>query len=546
MKLDFIKKYNWIIFALIVVFQIGIIVFWAGQKSNLYWDEYYTLENAHYAADSTPRHHYINDDELYETGKWIPISIIKETLVVSKLDSVMNDSFPRIISKLVGDDNFFPLLNIFETIINPNIISIWPAIMLNIVLFLFSQIVLFFISKKITKDVCFPLLVIAFYGFTSICISMMVFVRFYVLVTLHTLLFVFFHLLYYQTDEKKVIKRCLMLVLAYVFLYMGFMNAEFVMIYGAFFAISFAGFLLITKGLKLFLRYAVPIFGGGFIYLLTQTNYLSFFTDYHSFSESSSGALAWVMSEINEFKMSDLPHRIKEMTFNFGKYLFGNTILMFIFVFLVIISWGLYAINKKKRSKSKKEKQFDVFIFAIFGSLVIFFAFFTTFRLYEQIRYISYVFPLLSVIVIALMYTIFKKKRYNYYIAIILIVLMALSVNIGAKVDMLYMEDKDDIEQIKETGIDSIIVCADYMPTHISYQTSLLMKDDADFFVYSLTEENDLEYLENDLREEMLIISYGVLNIDDVINMLNDNGYEIERVGYLYNFKVDKAELIKE
>lgn len=546
MKLNFIKKFNWIIFALIVAFQIGIILFWAGQKSNLYWDEYYTLENTHYAGDSTPNGHYIDKDENYETGKWLPISLIKDTLVVRKNDSVLNDSFGQIVSKIIGSQNYFTLLNIVETFIFSGQISIWPSIILNVFLLIITQVILYLLAGKITNDKVFPLFVISFYGFSSMCISMSVFVRFYILATLQTLLFIYFHLLYYQTSEKKIVKRCIYLLLAYAFLYMGFMNAEFVMIYGGFFAICFAGFLLIIKGLKMFLRYAIPIFGGGFIYLFTQTNYLSFFTNFHYFSENSTGALAWVMSEINVFKMSDLPHRIKEMTLNFGKYLFGNTIMMFIFVFLLIISFVLYVINKKKRSESKKEKQFDVFIFAIFGSLVMYFAFFTTFRLYEQIRYISYVFPLLSVIVIALTYTIFKNKKYNYFIAIILIIVMVLSVNIGAKVDMLYMEDRDDIELIKGSEIDSIIVCADYLPTHISYQPSVFMDDDAEFFVYSLSAENDLDYLEKDLRDEMLIISYSVLNNDAVIDLLKDKGYTVNRLGYLYAFKIDKAELIRE
>lgn len=546
MKLDFIKKYNWIIFAVIVAFQIGIIVFWAGQKSNLYWDEYYTLENTHYAGDSTQKGHYIDKDENYETGKWLPISLIKDTLVVQKNDSVLNDSFGSIISKIVGNQNYFTLLNIVETFIFSGQISIWPSIILNSILLIITQVILYQLAKKLTNDKAFPFFVISFYGFSSMCVSMSVFVRFYILATLQTLVFVYFHLLYYQTDKKKIVKRGMYLLLAYAFLYMGYMNAEFVMIYGGFFAIIFAGFLFITKGLKLFFRYAIPIFGGGFIYLFTQTNYLSFFTDYHSFSENSTGALAWVMSEINDFKISDLPHRIKEMTFNFGKYLFGNNILMFIFIFLLIISFVLYVINKKKIEDNKNEKQFDEFIFVIFGSLVIYFAFFTTFRLYEQIRYISYVFPFLSIIVIALTYTIFKNKKYNYVIAIILIVVMALSVNIGAKVDMLYMEDRDDIELIKETGIDSIIVCADYLPTHISYQPAFFMEDDAEFFVYSLSSENDLDYLEKDLRDEMLIISYSVLNNDAVIDLLKDKGYSVNRIGYLYAFKIDKAELIRE
>lgn len=544
MKLDFIKKYNWIIFAVIVVFQIGIIVFWAGQKSNLYWDEYFSFENTHYVGDSTPNGHYIDEDENYETGKWLPMSVIKDTLVVTKNDSVLNDSLGRILSKIIGNENYFVLLNIVETFLFSGQISIWPSVILNIVLLVIVQVVLYLLSKKLTKDKFFPLFVISFYGFSSMCVSMSVFVRFYILATLQTLLFIYFHLLYYQTSEKKIFKRCIYLLLAYAFLYMGFMNAEFVMIYGGFFAICFAGFLLITKGLKMFLRYAIPIFGGGFIYLLTQTNYLSFFTDYHLFSENSTGALAWVMSEINDFKMSVLPHRIKEMTFNFGKYLFGNNIIMFVFVFLVIFSYILYTVNQKKRRNNNIEKQFDVFVYVIFASLVIYFVFFTSFRLYEQIRYISYVFPLLSLIVIALTYNIFKNKKYDYGIAIILIVIMALSVNVGAKVDMLYMEDRDDIEIIKETGINSIVICADYLPTHITYQPSIFMEDDSEFFVYSLSSENDLDYLENDLRDEMLIISYDVLNNDTVIDLLKDKGYAVNRIGYLYTFKIDKAELI--
>lgn len=536
-KTETITKYRYLIFAIITIVQVGIMVFWGTQKSNLYWDEYFTLERAHYISSSTPYEHPIIEDPEFVSGKWLPISVIKDTLVVKRDESMLMDPLWKWGVRLLQTNNYSIFLNVTTALISDGKFSIWPSIILNIIIFVINQVVLFMMCKRLSEEKWLPVFVTSFYGFSSICISMVLFVRFYMLTTLMATLFTYFHILYYQTDDKNIIKKYFALILSYFFLIIGFKNAQFLAIYAGFFIISFSVFLIVKKGWLLFLWYGIPIYGGGLCYVLFETDYIQTLFKYCSDKESTGGAFFWVIENIEEFKIKFLPERLWDITNIFGSYLFGSII---IFILLVAVALVL-TINKRKQKCNKCEIKNEIWVIAI--STVLFFAFFTVFKLYDQVRYISYVFPELAIIVIAIIYYITNNKAIRYVISIGIIMACVLSVNMNAKVDMLYRDDKDDIQCIRDTGMDSIIICGDYNATHISYQSVLLVDDDAEFFVYDYKKPEELENLNNNEKGELLIISYGALNNEEVLNYLSDKNYQIDRIGYLYDFKIDRAVL---
>ena len=536
-KKESISKYRYLIFAIITIIQVAIMVYWGTQKSNLYWDEYFTLERAHYISSSTPYEHPIIEDPEFVSGKWLPISVIKDTLVVNKDESMLMDPLWKWGKRLIGSNSYSFFLNILEAIFFDGILSIWPAIILNIIIFILNQIVLFKMCNTISEKEFFSIFVTSLYGFSSICISMVLFVRFYMLATLMTTLFTYLHIVYFKMEDKKAIRKYIVLFSAFLCLLIGFKNAQFTAIYAVFFIISFSVCYIIEKGIKSFLWYAVPIYCGGIFYIFKETRYVDDLINYEPGNNSNGDAFYWVLDNVYNLKISDLPHRIKEMITIFGNYLFGSTYFLIIFVVLIVI------LLFKNIKEIGKEKTIQKQIWIILCSTALFFCFFTALKLYDQVRYISYVFPELAIIVIAIIYYIKNNKAIRYAISIGIIMACVLLVNINAKVDMLYRDDKDDIQCIRDTGINSIIICGDYNATHISYQSVLLVDDDAEFFVYDYKKPEELGNLNNNEKGELLIISYGALNNEEVLNYLSDKNYQIDRIGYLYDFKIDRAVL---
>ena len=258
------KKTNKLLLAFIIVtlIQVVIIFFWGFKKENLYWDEFYTLEGAHYFSNSNNEEHYIDDDPDYRVGEWIPISFVKDTLIVGEEESLFNEPLTDVLKKLTGYHNYSAFLNLAESLLSLNKFSIWPSIILNAIFFVLNQIVLFAMCKRLSDNKTFPLAVCSMYGYSSICVSMALFIRHYMLTTLLVSLFTYLHLLYFDEDSDSGwahIKRVVFLVFAVGTLYIAHNVAQYSVIYGGMFVISFSVLLLRKNGIKRFIYYSIPI-----------------------------------------------------------------------------------------------------------------------------------------------------------------------------------------------------------------------------------------------------------------------------------------------
>lgn len=528
------SKYTNLIFIIFTLIQAIIIIFWGTQKENLYWDEFYTLERAHYISDSTPGDHWIDDDPEYKIGKWLPVSMIQDTLVVTKEESVLADSFLHTIKKMVKSYNYSILLNVFSVIISPGKLSIWPSIILNIVLFIINQMILFAFCNRLFSNQYYALFATSFYGFTSMCVSMATYVRFYMFATMLTTLFTFFTCLYYSTKDEEHVKRIMYLALDALTLYIAYGNAQYVIIYAGFLGIVLAVLIKIRQGWKRFLLFAVPVLGVGLTYIGLKTPYLKIFYDFEEVYSDSNDALTATLDQIVEFDIRYVPERILEMGHNFGYYLFGSYFVMIGFLVLFIVMAAIHKIS----GKNTAERKSDSFIWVIVFSLLIYFVFFTALKLYEQIRYVSYVFPMLSVVLAAAVFNTFRDIKKNYILALVLILTVILSVNLKAKVDFLYTGDRYNIEKARALDADSMIVYANTHTTMITYQSALMVGHDAEYYVYSSLEDNAIENLRADLRDRMLMITYAGTDQDDVFQLLDEEGYSVEQIGGTYQYSL--------
>lgn len=529
-----LKNYK-VIFLIITLVQVMIIVFWGTKKENLYWDEFYTLERAHYFVNEND--HYIDYDPDYKLGEWLPVSFISDTLIVKENESLLSLSPLTVLKKLTREYNYSAYLNLAESVISPGKFSIWPSILLNIMFFLLNQIVLYALCRKLSTHEAFPLIVCALYGFGRMCISMAVFIRFYMLVTLLVSLFTYLHILYYERDGEELSDRAVrivLMVLAFAILYLAHNNAQYAVIYGGILVVTFAVLLFVKKGIKRFLYYTLPMFGGGFAYLYTQTDYLKLLFGFRSsYQETTESAVAATLEGIVDYNILDLPRQIYDMGNIIAKYIFGSILLMLI-VFVVLVV--AFARKMEKKTDGENTTGFSPAVVVPVVPALAYIIIFTVFGLYAQVRYVSFVFPELAIFVIALIFMAFGTDRHRYVFVTGMIVLLIVGVNARGKVDMLYRGDRESIERIRDFGADSYLLNAGNHRTFMSYEIAYVAESDDDFFVYDEDVEGAVDNLQGKLRDKMILVGYYGVPTDGVQKILIENGYQIEWLADTYNY----------
>ena len=532
------SRNSYYILILLIVVQVSLAIFWGSRKENYYWDEYYSMMRTHCISDSTSYDHNITGDLEYEENKWIPVSIVNKLLTVDKSETVLNDSVFHTLIKLVKYNNYFVLLNVVQGLFFPNVKTAWAAIILNCIILIIHQVLLYKLSQKLTKNPNLPLFVTAFYGFSSICLSMTVFIRFYLYATLMNTIFVFVHFFYWNSEEKAHFKRILYLGTIVLSVLIGFNNAQFMIFFVLFFMIFFAIGLLVKKGLKSFMFYAVPVFGGGFLYAATQTFYLQAFYDFENFFEKSDGAIRWLLEQMTMTEISMIPGRFSDMAYLIGKYMFGS---FFVMIFLVAILVAGFVIKLFKNSNDVETKIIDPFIIIILVSTVVYFVFFTVFGLFDQIRYVSYVFPELAMLIVFAIYYVYKNKKYYVFLLVALVFLQVASVNLKGKVDMLYTSDGDDIKNILSENADSIFLYGGAGNDFMIYQASVFVGGEAELYAYN--KDGNIKLVENDLKNDMLLMVVNGTDFSDLQELLEYKGYTTDFVGVTYAFTVYRTKV---
>lgn len=194
-----------IIITLIIILQlINLIYSFAVLKKGIHSDECfsYGLANAYYQPFLNTLSH--NDAvNVLNYNEWVSGDVIDNYFTVRADQRFAYGSVIYNNSKDVHPPFYYMVLHTICSFF-PGQFSWWYGFALNIVLFVLTQVFLYKLVKKITKDNTFlALLVCGLYGFTQGAIDTFIYIRMYAMITFFGVLSVYLHTLLLEKFDKK-------------------------------------------------------------------------------------------------------------------------------------------------------------------------------------------------------------------------------------------------------------------------------------------------------------------------------------------------------
>lgn len=191
-----LKRYNivWILLFVIVV-QLMVASLYMNSKQLMHIDEFYCYEGAHNVllhGFGEPEYYLHTDDEWHNA--WHTKEEFMELLEVRGDESILSHSLTKLNSDLKIKNIYYILLNITESFQSDPAMTKWSGFILNSIIFVLHQIVLYLIGWEIFRDKKKALLPMIIYGFSAGGITLIVYIRFYLLKSLMCLLIAYIHL----------------------------------------------------------------------------------------------------------------------------------------------------------------------------------------------------------------------------------------------------------------------------------------------------------------------------------------------------------------
>lgn len=202
MKKLIIRYKNIIWFVLLLFFQILILFSYENKKSGYHIDEMYSFEGAHLIFDWN-YNYWVEDYEEVWKNQWLSGEDIRNYFSVKEESrQIVNIAPSKIVHLFINNKPYYVLLNLTMSLGNQTM-SKWYGFILNIVLWTITQIVLYKIGVELlgnNKGIRVPLL----YGISAGAISMVMYIRMYMLWNLLIVLALFFHLKLYKAKKWYV------------------------------------------------------------------------------------------------------------------------------------------------------------------------------------------------------------------------------------------------------------------------------------------------------------------------------------------------------
>ena len=515
---------NKIILAILLILQMLYMIYWGNAKGGFYVDEFFTFDNVHYLSDSTPKRIKLYDADFMEYNKWLNMEDLKGTLTVSKENALYHDSLISNVKKLLKS-TYNWLLNYVEAIFFPGEINKWSGISVNVVLFVLSQVFLYLISCKVSGSSQAALTACAMYGFSGLAVSMVVYVRLYVIVNLWMLIFLYMHVLMWE--EQGIRKNILYEAIAVFVLYLGYLRSPLAVILGAGIILCFSAALCVRKRWLQLAYYAVPILLGGFAYVVLFTDYLTILMDPSAAVQGEFGvAKASLVKGVLSLTPSSFFARTLNLAEIINDYLFGHKYVLLLFAVLCI--YGV--VNGFVR----KQKKLFLYV-VVLGAASFYFIASVCFNL-GTIRYNSFLYPLIAVIAADMISESFGRERSGKAAAVLLVIALAGEIYYTGtipRIQNLYPEEKAQVEIIKNnSGINNIVV--DYhFDDRVMYEC--LAYGDADTKVMAMYFD-EIDFTD---KGDAILVWQSVNQSDAVLPYLEEAGYSyVEQIAVTHESKV--------
>lgn len=520
-----------ILIACVLIAQVALVAFWTSQRSNYYIDELFSFGSAHSFTFNKKDVMYINRSAEWQYEIWVDNAVLKNQLEVTSNESLFSQPPLKGLRMLLTGRNYHGILNLLMSLFSPGKVSMFPAIVFNVILFVLAQLVLYRIMKELTGSFAISCLTLIMYGFSAMAISTVLYIRFYMLVTLLLLLLIRLHQIMWRHED---LVQCELLILfCMVLIYFAMKDSEMVFIIAGTLVTAYAVGLMITKQFKKAGLYIVTVFPVSLIYAVTKTNFIDIAFNLEKYSKGDV-AEAWMTSKL----LTVNKDRVISLVFKYlgwiSDLLFGSWYALCSFGILILILLEIRMLGKKQVATVREEKKKDGFIWVIAAVCLVYYIFALLTAIPAE-RYFMFYFPMLAILFWKALHELSKDIVYR---SEVLMICLALTV-FGAvslqclryeKIDFVYVEDRPLIQAVQESGIDhAIVIYTDERDSnHSAYECLNLMPENAKLYPMR-TEKNHIDVQE--CPDEVLVWIHYDRSPDQYISELLDDGYELEELG---------------
>ena len=497
------KIYEIVIIALITL-MCGIIFLYQTKKAGFHEDEAYTI-----ASSVNPQNGLM---VAYDNGTinaesvpiWLTREYVRDYMTLHPKD-YLNLKAVFVNQAFDNHPPFFYTMVHFASILLGGKFNTYTVFIVNIIAFICSCIVIKKICEKIEKEnLCIPILI--FYGLSMGTISMVIFQRMYMLLTLFIMLYFYYSIEFYKNgfniDTRFAVKLGIITVL-------GFLTQYYFAVYAM---LLFT--IVIIKLLKE-KKYKTAL-----IYFLMHVGYAAI------------GILIF-MPSINHLLHSDRGlsnlangDYLKHFAIYLKHFLYSFTIYEKIAIPLAIIILAgiIYAFCKSK----------DKFIMLLtIVPIPIFFAFTVKMTSFQELRYIMPIIPFVAITLFLVLDEILKFKYKNICLIAISILLVTNGL-IFSKPKFLFEEYSKSLKIAEDNKDKSFIYVYDNFFNHMQsvpemmvYKKTLIINYNRDELKYVLEDED----LKSEDSYVLLIKSY--MDNEKIINEIKENS-EFKNVTQVY------------
>lgn len=420
------KKEN---IALIVILAIQLIVyiFMGVQKSYIHMDEAYSIGLTNYDKVE------ITDNEDFY-GNWHNSAYYEDYLSISQeevkdlkpvYENQKNDVHPP----------FYYLLLRIAYSFHLNEFSKWPGIILNIIIFICSNILIYKILTKIIKNKKIALLMCLVSGLVISSLESVTYIRMYALNSLILLAIAYLHILNYKKEELDIKNLILIGTATLIASLTHYYNIIYIGIIYLIYAIIY----LKNKQYKNLRKYTLTMVIAAICSLAIFPYSIK-----HIFMGYRGQGVLETFKEPSKM-ISNLANYITIL----NEKVFNGT-LWLIAIFLVGVCIFKLVKNKQITIKVQNEKLLLIIIPAI-----IYFLFVAVSSPYTEIRYIIPICNFIFIFVIYELYEVINKilkeeRNSDILISIILILILVMPFKTNAKIDNLYLPRKEIVSQVTE------------------------------------------------------------------------------------------------
>lgn len=495
------NKKEVLLLLLAIVIQTIIFVAMGISKSYIHMDEAYSLGLANYnkveIQDNKDFYNNWHNKEYYED--YLAVQD-KDTGTYNQVyENQKNDVHPPF---------YYLLLRIFMGF-SINHFSMWPGIILNIIIYAFITIFMYFIAQKIFKSKEKAIAVTFVSSITLASITNAIYIRMYALSTLNILITTFLHMK--LLDKEEIDKR--ILVAIGVSALVGSLTHYYYLFYLAMLYIIFAINYIKEKKFKQLIFYTITMAIAG----IASLAIFPYSINHMFFGYRGQGVIS------NLTNPSIFINSIKEYYKKIDYYCFSNMLKP---LFTIIIANIVYRLYEKKKTKIEPNKYMKAILFpTLFYFILVSLA-----SPFIELRYILPITGCIFILVIYILhqslgFILSNKERDTVFTLILIIIVIVMPIWLNYQPEVLYLSNKQIVQKLEgELNIPTVYL--------FNSENNRFLDD---IYLFSIIDESyiakDIEYNKENIKEilEGKDISKGIVvfinegqDNDSILNIVKD------------------------